>query len=114
MKAKKLLTAVLAIVMIFAVAVPASAVEPEITQATTESVARWVPASVPDYYLTVEYYDGGRYTTPTYYKELRLPSATSTYTQSGPSIKSMVYDTYYNNVKVKKVTRWEWSYVIYP
>lgn len=113
MKTKKLFALILAVILLCAVSVPAIAAEAEVPEATTMGVTRWVPVSVPDYYLRVTYYDGGSYTTPTYYKELRLPSSSSTYEQTGPTLKSLTYDTYYNNVKVKSVARFEYSYTIY-
>lgn len=74
---------------------------------------RWVPTEVPDYYYVITYYDGRREHSPTYYKELRLPNTTSTYTFECVR-KLYMEDTYYNNVRVRSLERWEYVYTIIP
>lgn len=109
----KKVTTVVSLILMICMFIPIMAMPASASEVQNEvTPRRYIIEEVPWYYDRVEYYDGSSYTSPTVYKELRLKSASSSYS-STCGIKFIYHDTYYNNVKVKTWTRWEYTYTIY-
>ena len=108
---KKVVSFLLIFAFIFCVAIPASAQEFSTSEPIEAAEPRYVPTEVPEYFYDVCFYDGGYYLSPVYYKEIRLPNANSTYT-SELVVGYRLEDTYFNNIKVNTLIKWEYRYTI--
>lgn len=113
MKNKKLIGLLLSIVMICAMANPASASE---VIKTDESVSglEIIPLgalyTVKDYQQTVYYEDGGFYISPWYYKELNVPNGKSISSYSESTTR---YGGTYNGKKASRVITVKYYYSFY-
>lgn len=111
---KKIVSLLLVLVLFVSVVIPVGSLSVSAAAIPGDTVAPcYVPEQVKWYHDTVEFADGGFYMSPWTYKELRLPSASSTYSAE-LVLKYTLYNTTYDGKKAKSVSRWEYVYTINP